>query len=155
LLFISIFPLVILTPLSILSPQFIRIKLKLQNLKMALYYKQKFVGGWMKTNFIYITAGSRDEAAKIAKELVTTRLAACVNLLDNMNSFYLWQGEIQEDTEVVMIAKTTEDRIPELVEKVKSMHSYDCPCIVSLPVLGGYQPFIDWIAEEVRDESTI
>ena len=122
---------------------------------MALYYKQKFVGGWMKTNFIYMTAGSRDEAAKIAKELVTTRLAACVNLLDNMNSFYLWQGEIQEDTEVVMIAKTTEGRIPELVEKVKSMHSYDCPCIVSLPVLGGYRPFLDWIAEEVRDESTI
>ena len=109
----------------------------------------------MKANFIYMTAGSKDEATKIAKELVTSRLAACVNLLDNMNSFYLWQGEIQEDTEVVMIAKTTEGRIPELVEKVKSMHSYDCPCIVSLPVLGGYRPFLDWIAEEVRDESTI
>ena len=109
----------------------------------------------MKTNFIYMTAGSKDEATKIAQELVTTRLAACVNLLDNMNSFYLWQGEIQEDTEVVMIAKTTEGRIPELVEKVKSMHSYDCPCIVSLPVLGGYRPFLDWIAEEVRDESAI
>jgi len=120
---------------------------------MALFYEQKIMGEWMKTNFIYMTAGSKDEAKKIAKELVTTRLAACVNLLDNMNSFYLWQGEIQEDTEVVMIAKTTEDRIPELIEKVKSMHSYDCPCIVSLPVLGGYQPFLDWIADSSSPQS--
>jgi len=107
----------------------------------------------MKTNFIYMTAGSKDEAKKIGKELVSARLAACVNLLDNMNSFYLWQGEIQEDTEVVMIAKTTEDRIPELIEKVKSMHSYDCPCIVSLPVLRGYQPFLDWIADSSSPQS--
>ncbi len=108
----------------------------------------------MKTNFIYMTAGSKDEAAKIGKELVTARLAACVNILDNMNSVYLWQGEIQVDTEVVMIAKTTEDRIPQLIEKVQSMHSYDCPCIVSLPVLGGYQPFLDWVAAEVKNGST-
>jgi len=121
---------------------------------MTLYYEQKLMGGWMKTNFIYMTAGSKDEAKKIGKELVSARLAACVNILDNMNSVYLWQGEMQEDTEVVMIAKTTEERIPELIEKVKSIHSYDCPCIVSLPVLGGYQPFLDWIAGEVRDEST-
>ncbi len=108
----------------------------------------------MKTNFIYMTAGNKDEAMAIGKELVTSRLAACVNILDNMNSLYLWQGEIQDDREVVMIAKTTEDRIPELIEKVRSMHSYDCPCIVSLPVAGGYQPFLDWIAKEVKDEAS-
>ena len=106
----------------------------------------------MKINFIYMTVGNHDEARKIGKELVTSRLAACVNILDNMKSFYMWEGEIQDDTEVVMIAKTTEDRLPELVEKVKSMHSYDCPCIVSLQVLNGYQPFLDWIAEEVRGD---
>ena len=102
-----------------------------------------------------MTASSKDEAAKIAEELVTARLAACVNILDNMNSFYLWEGEIQDDTEVVMIAKTTEDRIPALIEKVRSMHSYDCPCIVSLPVSSGYPPFLDWIADEVKNEPTM
>ena len=107
----------------------------------------------MKINFVYMTVGSKDEAIKIGKALITSRLAACINILDNMNSFYLWEGEIQDDTEVVMIAKTTEDRIPELIEKVRSMHSYDCPCIVSLPVLDGYQPFLDWIAGEVNDGS--
>ena len=103
----------------------------------------------MKINFIYMTVGSKEEARKIGKELVTTRLAACVNILDNMNSFYRWEGKIQDDTEVVMIAKTTEERVPDLIKKVKSLHSYDCPCIVSLPVAGGHQPFLDWIAGNV------
>jgi periplasmic divalent cation tolerance protein len=103
----------------------------------------------MTVNFIYMTAGSKEEARKIAKELVVARLAACVNILDQMNSFYMWQGELQDDTEVVLIAKTTEDRLPALIEKVKSLHSYDCPCIVSLPVSGGNQAFLDWIAAEV------
>ncbi len=104
----------------------------------------------MKINFIYMTVGSKEEARKIGKALVTDRLAACVNILDQMNSFYRWDGEIQDDTEVVMIAKTTEERVPDLIEKVKSLHSYDCPCMVSLPVAGGHQPFLEWIAEEVH-----
>ena len=103
----------------------------------------------MSVNFIYMTAGSKEEARKIGKELVVARLAACVNILDNMNSFYMWQGQLQDDTEVVLIAKTTEDRLPALIEKAKSLHSYDCPCIVSLPVSGGNRAFLDWIAAEV------
>jgi len=103
----------------------------------------------MKVNFIYMTAGSREEARKIGKELVISRLAACVNILDNMNSLYMWQGKVQDDSEIVMIAKTTEDQLPQLVEKVKSLHSYECPCIVSIPVSGGNQAFLDWIADEV------
>ena len=104
----------------------------------------------MNINFIYMTVGSKEEARKIGKALVTARLAACVNILDQMNSFYMWDGEIQDDTEVVMIAKTTEERVPDLIEKVKSLHSYDCPCMVSLPVAGGHQPFLEWIAAEVH-----
>ena len=103
----------------------------------------------MKVNFIYMTAGSKDEARKIGSELVISKLAACVNILENMNSIYMWQGKVQDDREVVMIAKTTEACVPELVEKVKSLHSYDCPCIVSLPVSGGSQSFLDWITKEV------
>jgi periplasmic divalent cation tolerance protein len=96
-----------------------------------------------------MTAGSKEEAKKIAAALVTSKLAACVNILDNMNSIYFWEGEVQDDEEIVMIAKTTQSHVPELIEKVKSMHSYDCPCIVALPVVGGHQPFLDWIADEV------
>ena len=104
----------------------------------------------MDISFIYMTAGDIAEAKKIAGELVASRLAACVNILDNMNSVYMWQGELQENSEVVLIAKTTRARVPQLVEKVKSLHSYDCPCIVSLPVLDGHQPFLEWIEAQVK-----
>jgi periplasmic divalent cation tolerance protein len=107
-------------------------------------------GNPMSVNFIYMTASSKAEAQKIGKALVDSRLAACVNILDNMQSIYRWEEKIQEDSEVVLIAKTTETLVPRLIDKVKSLHSYDCPCIVSLPVLGGYPPFLDWIKTEVE-----
>ena len=104
----------------------------------------------MKTNIIYITAGSMDEAKVIGRELVSTRLAACVNIIDGITSLYWWEGEIQEDREVTIIAKTKESLVPELIETVKSIHSYDCPCVVSLPIEDGNKPFLDWIKEETR-----
>ena len=104
----------------------------------------------MKTNLIYMTAGSMDEARRIGRELVSNRLAACVNIIDNMNSIYWWNGEIHEDSEVVLIAKTKEDLVPELTEKVKALHSYDCPCVVSIPLLAGNREFLEWILEETK-----
>jgi periplasmic divalent cation tolerance protein len=97
-----------------------------------------------------MTAGDREEARKIGRQLVEAKLAACVNIIDNMNSMYMWQGKIQDDDEVILIAKTTEDRVPELTEKVKALHSYDCPCILCIPVSGGNKEFLDWIASEVK-----
>lgn len=102
----------------------------------------------MKTNLIYMTVGSMDEARRIARELVSSRLVACVNLIENMRSMYWWEDEIQEDGEVVLIAKTKASLVPDLVEKVKSIHSYDCPCVLSLPILDGNKAFLDWISAE-------
>jgi periplasmic divalent cation tolerance protein len=104
----------------------------------------------MPVNFIYMTAGSKTEARKIGKALVESRLAACVNILDNMQSIYRWEEKVQEDSEVVLIAKTTDRLVAQLIDKVKSLHSYDCPCIVSLPVSSGNPPFLDWVREEVK-----
>lgn len=104
----------------------------------------------MKTNLIYITAGSAHEARTIAKELVSNRLAACANIIDNMNSLYWWNGEVQDNREVILIAKTVESLVPELIDTVKSMHSYECPCIVSLPIIDGNPAFLEWIAKETR-----
>jgi periplasmic divalent cation tolerance protein len=103
----------------------------------------------MTVNLVYMTAGSMDEARRIGAALVESRLAACVNILEKMNSLYVWQDQLQEDSEVVMIAKTTENKVPEIVAKVRSLHTYDLPCIVCLPVSGGHRPFLDWIAGEV------
>jgi periplasmic divalent cation tolerance protein len=104
----------------------------------------------MQTNIVYITAGNMEEARKIAKAVVEAGLAACVNILDKMISVYRWDDQLQEDAEVVMIAKTTADQVPQLIQKVRSLHSYDCPCIISLPVLTGNPPFLDWIASQVK-----
>jgi len=102
----------------------------------------------METCFVYMTAGSIEEARKIGKALVSERLAACVNIIDRMDSMYWWEGAVQSASEVVMIAKTRESLVPRLTRKVKDLHSYECPCIVSLPITGGFQPFLDWIVGE-------
>jgi len=102
----------------------------------------------MKANFIYITAGTMDEAKRIGQELISERLAACVNIIDHMRSMYWWEGEIQEDKEVILIAKTKDSLVAKVIEKVKSLHSYDCPCILSLPILDGNKAFLDWIHQE-------
>ena len=99
--------------------------------------------------WVYMTAGSMDEARRIGRQLVESRLAACVNIVDNMTSIYRWNGELQEDKEVVLIAKCTEAALPMLTEKVKALHSYDCPCVVGLPVVGGNPAFLQWVSEEV------
>jgi len=100
--------------------------------------------------FVYITTGDKAEARKIGMALVESRLAACVNIIDQMNSLYRWEGQIQEDQEVILIAKTTEKNLPVLKEKVKAMHSYECPCIVCLPVTDGYDPYLEWVREQVK-----
>ena len=104
----------------------------------------------MKAAFVYVTAGSMDEAKKIGGALISKRLAACVNIIDNMHSMYWWEEEIQDDREVILIAKTKESVVPELIEKIKSMHSYECPCIVSLPVLDGNKAFLEWIEQQTK-----
>jgi periplasmic divalent cation tolerance protein len=97
-----------------------------------------------------MTAPNDAEASEIARILVDERLAACVNIMGGMRSIYRWQGEIQEDKEIVLIAKTRQDLVPALTEKIKDIHSYDCPCVVSLPIDGGNREFLDWIDVETK-----
>lgn len=104
----------------------------------------------MDYRLIYTTCGSRQEAREIGGRLVENHLAACVNIFDGMNSIYLWEGKLQDDREVVMIAKTTEERVEAVMEKIRAEHSYECPCILSLPISDGNPPFLAWIAEQVR-----
>ena len=104
----------------------------------------------MEINMIYITAGSKDEAVMIGKALINARLAACVNIIENMYSMYIWDEKLQDANEIILIAKTTKERVPDLVEKVNALHSYKCPCIVSLPVSDGNPAFLKWVADEVQ-----
>lgn len=99
-------------------------------------------------NWIYVTARDKDEARRIGRALVESRLAACVNIIDGMNSMYWWNGKVQDDNEAVLIAKTKESLVPDLVAKVKELHSYECPCIVAIPILGGNADFLAWVEKE-------
>lgn len=100
--------------------------------------------------FVYITARSDVQARVIGDALVETRLAACVNILGPMTSLYWWDGAVQQGDEVVLIAKTTVAQVPAVTEKVKALHSDDCPCVVALPVDGalGNADFLQWIRTE-------
>jgi len=104
----------------------------------------------MEIQFVYMTAGSVDEARSIGRELVESGLAACVNIIGQVQSMYFWNGRIQDAIEAVLIAKTTTSRFPELVARVKATHSYDCPCIVALPVCDGNPDFLDWVGAQVE-----
>ena len=98
--------------------------------------------------WVYMTVGSFEEAKSIGQILVGQNLAACVNLLENMTSIYNWEDKFEESQEVIMIAKTRKTLMPKLVEKVNSLHSYDCPCILELPIQGGNPEFLSWIESQ-------
>ena len=98
--------------------------------------------------FVYMTCASEDEARRIGAALIEARLAACVNLIGGMRSLYRWQGKVEEGQETVLIAKTRAGLVEALTERVGALHSYDCPCVVALPIEGGNAAFIDWIGAE-------
>lgn len=99
---------------------------------------------------IYCTVPSIEEARKLADLSVENRLAACANILPGMESVYRWQGKIEKATECVVIFKTHLDRVDALTELIKQKHSYEVPCVVSLPIEQGNQAYLWWIEDETR-----
>ncbi len=99
---------------------------------------------------IYTTASDPAEAARLCDALVEENLVACANILGPMASVYRWEGEIQRAQEIAVILKTSADRVARVSARLAELHSYDCPCVVALPIVGGHQPFIDWIVDEAE-----
>jgi len=99
---------------------------------------------------IYITTNSAEEAEIIGRNLVSRKLAACVNIIGNMKSIYHWEGKIETSDEIVLIAKTKKALVNELIESVKNLHSYKVPCIVAIPIIDGNTDFIQWIRNETK-----
>ena len=98
---------------------------------------------------VYITAKDEDEARKIGETLVEEKLAACVNIFP-VKSIYRWEGDIQEEGEVAMFVKTRAELADEVINRVKELHSYEVPCIVSLPIAKGYPDYLKWIEESTK-----
>jgi periplasmic divalent cation tolerance protein len=97
-----------------------------------------------------ITAGSREEAERIADTLVVERLAACVNVIPGVLSVYHWAGKVQHDQEWLLIVKSRSEVVEDLVRRVQALHSYDVPEIVVLPLTGGSEPYLHWLDEQVQ-----
>jgi periplasmic divalent cation tolerance protein len=94
-----------------------------------------------------MTAPNREEANRIAEALVSARLAACVQILPEIESVYRWQGEIKREREILLLAKTVRSRFDELESKVRAMHSYETPEIIALPITAASEPYLKWLLD--------
>jgi len=97
---------------------------------------------------LYITVSDREEGVRIGRALVEENLCACANVSENVTSIFRWEGEVNEASEAVLIVKTQRQHIDAATDLVKLEHSYDCPCVVALPIIGGNQEFLAWIDSE-------
>jgi len=101
---------------------------------------------------VMVTVGDSEEASHLAKAIVEKKLAACVNLLPGINSWYWWEGKVIEDQEVLLIMKTSRGKFAELQKEVERLHSYAVPEIIALPVVEGSTNYLSWIEESTRSE---
>src|ERR1051325_1040462 len=86
---------------------------------------------------VYVTAGSAAEAQNLAQALVSEKLAACVNCIHSVQSTYRWQGQVEQSDEELLIIKTRKELFPALERRVRELHSYSVPEIISVPLLAG------------------
>jgi len=100
-----------------------------------------------------MTAASREEADQIAELLVSAQLAACVQILPEIESVYRWQGEVKREKEILLLAKTVASRFDELESRVRAMHSYETPEIIAVPVTDSSAPYLEWLIAELRENS--
>jgi len=96
---------------------------------------------------VYITAKDRDEAKRIGKALLGEKLVVCVNIFPQIESMYWWKGDIKHHNEFVIIAKTKEELIDDVISTVKKNHSYTTPCVVAVSIKDGNTDYLKWIDE--------
>ncbi len=94
---------------------------------------------------VFMTAASGEEAARLADMLVGSHLAACVQILPEMESVYRWQGKIERQSEILLLAKTTADKFADLEREVRALHSYETPEIVAVPITTASAPYLQWL----------
>jgi len=100
-----------------------------------------------------MTAANREEANQIAEMLVSARLAACVQILPEIESVYRWQGEVKREKEILLLAKSVASRFAEVESKVRALHSYETPEIIAVPITDSSAPYLEWLIAELRENS--
>jgi periplasmic divalent cation tolerance protein len=100
---------------------------------------------------VLVTCVSRREASRIARSVVSCKLAACVNILDApVRSVYCWKGKIEQGREFLLVIKSSRARLPALQAEVERLHSYDVPEFIALPIVGGSARYLAWLGECLR-----
>jgi periplasmic divalent cation tolerance protein len=99
---------------------------------------------------VILVTAPLEEAKTIAKAIVEERLAACVNVVERVSSFYIWEGELQEDSEALLIIKTVGHNVDALEKRIKELHSYEVPEFITLQVQEGSEEYLAWIDEVTR-----
>lgn len=99
---------------------------------------------------VFMTAATAEEANRIAEMIVGSRLAACVQILPKMESVYRWQGKVERQPEILLIAKTTAAKFEDLEREVRAIHSYETPEIVAVALTAGSNRYLDWLRDSVN-----
>ncbi len=104
---------------------------------------------------ILVTVASKEEGHKIARHLVESRLAACVNVTGAIESIYRWKGEISQDQEYQLFVKTTREMFPEIQAAIAKLHSYQTPEMICLPIIDGSREYLLWVDESVNSANPV
>lgn len=101
---------------------------------------------------VIVTCPDRESADRIASSLTSKKLAACVNITQEIKSVYRWKGKIEESTELLLIIKTRKELLDRIIQEVKLNHPYQVPEIIALPIVGGSQEYIKWLMQETSQK---
>src|SRR5687768_8752066 len=99
---------------------------------------------------VFLTAANGEEATRLAEMLIGAHLAACVQILPEMESVYRWEGKIERQSEILLLAKTTMGKFADLEREVRALHSYETPEIVAVPIVAGSTPYLTWLTESLK-----
>ncbi|MFH0918522.1 MAG: divalent-cation tolerance protein CutA [Candidatus Omnitrophota bacterium] len=99
---------------------------------------------------VLVSAKNKKEAHKIAASLIKAKLAACVNLVDKVDSIFFWAGKIEQAQESLLVIKSQQEKLPKIIKLVRSLHSYAVPEIIALPIIAGDKLYLRWIDAALR-----
>lgn len=99
---------------------------------------------------VLVTTKNNKEARKISASLIKAKLAACVNVVDKIDSIFFWAGKIDQAEESLLVIKSKKEKLPQIIKRVKSLHSYKVPEIIAIPIIAGDKPYLRWIDAALR-----
>ena len=102
---------------------------------------------------VYITTKSEEEASRIGETLVRERLAACANVIPEIQSTYWWKGKLENEGETALLLTSVQDNAQRIIDRVRELHSYEVPCIDIIPLSGGNEEYFKWIDENIKLEN--